>query len=58
MLLLRFVLVLLLIVSGVCFAAYAITRNPRHLHWGWVILKVALFAALGFFGILVLERLL
>ena len=58
MLLLRFALVLLLIVSGVCFAAYAFTRHPRYLHWGWVILKVALFAALGFFGILVLERML
>ena len=58
MLLLRFALVLLLIGSGVCFAAYAFTRNPRYLRWGWTVLKVALFAALGFFGILVLERLL
>ena len=58
MLLLRFALVLLLIVSGVCFAAYAFTRNPRYLHWGWVVLRVALFAALGFFAILVLERVL
>jgi nucleoside recognition membrane protein YjiH len=58
MLLLRFALVLLLIVSGVCFAVYAVTRNPRYLRWGWTVLKVALAAALGFFGILVLERLL
>jgi hypothetical protein len=58
MLLLRFALVLLLIVSGVCFAAYAFTRNPRYLQWGWVVLKISLFAALGFFGILLLERLL
>jgi hypothetical protein len=58
MLLLRFALVLLLIVSGVCFAAYAVTRQPRYLNWGWTVLKVALFAALGFFGILVLERVL
>jgi hypothetical protein len=58
MLLLRFALVLLLIVSGVCFAAYAVTRDQRYLKWGWNVLKVALFAALGFFGILVLERLL
>jgi hypothetical protein len=58
MLLLRFALILLLIVSGVCFAAYAFTRNARYLRWGWNILKVALVAALGFFGILVLERLL
>jgi hypothetical protein len=57
-LLLRFALVLLLIVSGVCFAAYAVTRDPRYLRWGWNVLKLALFAALGFFGILVLERLL
>ena len=58
MLLLRFALVLLLIASGVCFAAYVFTRDARYLRWGWTVLKVALFAALGFFGILVLERLL
>jgi hypothetical protein len=58
MLLLRFALILLLIMSGVCFAAYAFTRDARYLRWGWNILKVALVAALGFFGILVLERLL
>ena len=58
MLLLRFALVLLLIVSGVCFAAYAVTRDQRFLKWGWNVLKFALMAALGFFGILVLERVL
>lgn len=58
MLLLRFVLILLLIGSGVCFAAYALTRNTRYLRWGWMVLKVALAAALGFFGILILERVL
>ena len=58
MLLLRFALILLLIGSGVCFAAYAFTRDARYLRWGWTVLKVALFTALGFFGILVLERLL
>jgi len=58
MLLLRFVLILLLIGSGVCFAAYALTRNTRYLRWGWTVLKVALAAALGFFGILFLERVL
>ena len=58
MLLLRFVLVLLLIGSGVCFAAYAFTSNPRYLRWGWMVLRVALVAALGFFGILFLERVL
>ena len=58
MLLLRFALILLLIGSGVCFAAYAFTRDARYLRWGWNVLKVALFAALGFFGILMLERLL
>ena len=58
MLLLRFVLVLLLIGSGACFAAYALTRQTRYLRWGWAVLKVALLAACGFFGILVLERVL
>lgn len=58
MLLLRFALVLLLIISGVCFGVYAATRDERYLRWGWVILKWSLAAALIFFGILVLERLL
>ena len=46
MLLLRFALVLLLIVSGVCFGVYAFTRDQRYLRWGWVILKWSLSAAL------------
>lgn len=58
MLLLRFALILMLIVSGVCFAAYGFTSNPRYLRWGWTVLKVALAAALLFFGILILERVL
>jgi hypothetical protein len=58
MLLLRFALVLMLIASGVCFAAYAATRETRYLHWGWMVLRWALVAALVFFGVLVLERLL
>lgn len=58
MLFLRFVLVLMLVVSGVCFAAYAATRDARYLRWGWTVLRWALFAAAGFFGILVLERVL
>ena len=58
MLLLRFVLILMLIVSGVSFGLYAATRDERYLRWGWTILRWALSAALIFFGILVLERLL
>lgn len=58
MLLLRFVLVLLLIVAGVCFGVHALTRDQRYLRWGWRILKGSIAAALLFFGILVLERLL
>ncbi len=58
MLILRFVLVLMLVVSGVCFGAYALTRDQRYLRWGWLVLRLALFAALVFFGVLILERVL
>jgi hypothetical protein len=58
MLLLRFALILMLIVSGVCFAAYAATRDARYLRWGWTVLRWALVAALVFFGVLFLERIL
>jgi hypothetical protein len=58
MLLLRFALILMLIVSGVCFAAYATTRDRRYLRWGWTVLRWALTAAVVFFGVLFLERVL
>lgn len=58
MLILRFLLILMLIGSGVCFGVYAATHDARYLRWGWLVLKWALVAALLFFGVLVLERVL
>lgn len=58
MLLFRWTVLLLLIAAGVCFALYVGTGQPRYRLWGLVILKWTVIAALGFFAVLVLERLL
>jgi hypothetical protein len=58
MLLFRFAIFVLLIAAGVCFAFYIGTGQVRFRQYGIVILKWTVIAALGFFGVLVLERLL
>lgn len=58
MLLFRWTVLLLLIASGVCFAFYIGTGQARYRQWGLVILKWTVIAALGFFAVLALERLL
>lgn len=58
MLLFRFAIFFLLLAAGVCFAFYAATGQVRYRQWGLVTLKWTILAALGFFGVLVLERLL
>ncbi|MFD1710086.1 hypothetical protein ACFSF0_05690 [Ottowia flava] len=58
MLLFRWLILLLLLVSGVCFAYYAATGQPRFRAIGWVVLKWTLLAALGFFAVLIAERVL
>jgi hypothetical protein len=57
MLLVRWVIMLLLLAAGVSFAFYAGTGNPRYRRFGLVVLKWTLLAALGFFAVLILERL-
>jgi hypothetical protein len=57
MLILRWVLLLLLITSAVLFALYAATGQTRLRRWGLLTLKWTLIAALGFFGVLILQRL-
>lgn len=57
MLLFRWVMMLLLLAAGVCFAFYAGTGQMRYRGWGLLTLKWTLFAAFGFFAVLVLERL-
>lgn len=56
MLLFRWMLLFALLASLVCFMFYAGTGQLRFRTWGWIVLKWALIAALGFFGVLILER--
>lgn len=58
MLLFRFAIFFLLLAAGVCFALYVGTGQVRYRVWGIKILKWTLLAALGFFGVLILERIL
>lgn len=58
MLLFRWLVILLLLVAGVCFAYYAATGNPRFKQIGWVVLKWTILAAFGFFAVLIAERVL
>jgi hypothetical protein len=57
MLLFRWAMMLLLVAAGVSFAFYAGTGQPRFKRFGLLVLKWTVFAALGFFGVLILERL-
>ena len=57
MLLFRWLVMLLLLAAGVSFAFYAGTGNPKYKRFGIVVFKWTMLAALGFFLVLVLERL-
>lgn len=57
MLIFRLVFGLLLVASLLCFAMGVGTGDVRWRRRGIVILKWALIAAAGFFGVLILERL-
>ena len=56
MLLFRWAILLLLLVAGVSFAFYAGTGQPKYRRFGWIVLKWTLLAALGFFAVLIAER--
>jgi hypothetical protein len=56
MLLFRWLLLILLLVAGVCFAYYIATGQARYRRYGWIILKWTLLAAFGFFAVLFVER--
>ncbi len=56
MLLFRWLILLLLLGSAVSFFFYTTTGEPRYKRWGLLVLKWVVFAGLGFFGVLVLER--
>ncbi len=57
MLLFRWLLILLMLAAGACFALFAITGQPRFKRYGLLILKWTLVSAFGFFAVLTLERL-
>ena len=57
MLIARLVFGLLLAGAIVCFAMYAGTGQKRWRDLGWRIVKWSLVAGLGFFAVLILERL-
>jgi hypothetical protein len=56
MLLFRWAVLLLLLVAGVSFAFYAATGQLKYRHFGWIVLKWTLFAAFGFFAVLIAEH--
>ena len=56
MLAFRLIFGLLLVVSVLCFAMYIGTNQPQWRQRGVLLLKWTLLAALGFFAVLILER--
>jgi hypothetical protein len=56
MLLFRWLLILLMLAAGACFALFAITGQPRFKRYGLLILKWTLVSAFGFFAVLTVER--
>jgi hypothetical protein len=56
MLLFRWAILFLLLVAGVSFAFYAGTGQLKYRRFGWIVLKWTLLAALGFFAVLIAER--
>jgi len=56
MLLFRWLILLLLLGAAVSFAFYAGTGEPRFRRFGLLTLKWTVLSALGFFVVLVLER--
>ena len=57
MLIFRLVFGLLLLAGILCFAMYVATGHPTWKRNGVIIVKWTVLAALGFFAVLVLERL-
>jgi hypothetical protein len=56
--LVRGLIYFLLLTAGVCFALYAATGNTRYKRWGLITLKWTVLAGLGFFGVLIFDRVL
>jgi hypothetical protein len=58
MLLFRWIMMLLLLAAGVSFAFYAGTGQPKYKRFGLLIFKWTALAALAFFLVLFVERVL
>ena len=56
MLICRWILLLLLVAGLLCFAMYVATGQQRWRRLGVLIVKWAVIAGLGFFAVLILER--
>lgn len=56
MLIFRALVGFLLLASLLCFAFYVGTNQPGYKRWGLLVLKWTVIAALAFFGVLILER--
>ena len=54
---LRGVFLFLLLGAAVSFLLYALTGQTRYKHYGLITLKWTLIAAIGFFVVLIVERL-
>lgn len=57
MLIARVIFALLAVAAVLCFAMYAGTGQARWRSLGWRVVKWTLVAGLGFFAVLILERL-
>ena len=58
MLLFRWLILFFLLVAGVSLAYYATTGQVRYKTFAWAVLKWTVLAALGYFAILIAERVL
>lgn len=56
MLLFRWLILMFLLMAGVSFAFYVATGKAHFKHFGLVVLKWVVLSGLGFFAILILER--
>jgi hypothetical protein len=56
MLIFRWIVLLLLVAGLLCFAMYVGTGQTRWRVWGLRVVKWTVIAALGFFAVLILER--
>lgn len=56
MLLFRWLILMLLFTAGVSFAFYAGTGKPHFKRFGLLVLKWVVLSGLGFFAVLILER--